>query len=391
MAEYVKGHQIVDLANDANYYFEVAPQGDSQSRGVVVEVLNNGVPYPIQANSTVIIEGKNAGGYNIFNSCALVDGYPNYIDIPFTNGILSFAGVGKYIVAIYQGNTYVNSFPFNIVVTEAPYDIERLEGSDSYEALNLAISKALSANRWWVEEGTPTDPNVMGASLGDYYMDALTGNVYYTDQISGSDLLEWKALVEGGRQISVQQKVYVRYADDASGTNMSTNPTGKTHLGIYVTNRPLSDASVSVPSNYTWSMIITVPFTTTFEYGTTNSSSTEPSSYSSTIPAVPAGEYLWTKVTVTYDNGYNSVFKFTTRYGLNAGFGTPTSSIMPAAANPEVTVTTDTSSPDTAKIFNFDFKGVLIESLCNPKTLKPFTDIIGLPEEPQSVPISYIK
>ena len=73
------GHQVIDLTNDANYYFEVAPQGDSQSRYVEVRVLDNGVPFPIDVGSTVIIEGKNAGGYNIFNSCSLSQDYNSRI------------------------------------------------------------------------------------------------------------------------------------------------------------------------------------------------------------------------------------------------------------------------------------------------------------------------
>lgn len=356
---YVKGHQIVDLANDTNYYFEVAPQGDSQSRGVIVEVLNNGVPYSISSGSTVIIEGKNAGGYNIFNSCSLVSGYPNYIDIPFTNGILSFAGVGKYIVAIYHGTNYINSFPFNIVVTEAPYDIERLEGSDSYEALNMAISKALSANRWWVEEGSPTDPNIMGANLGDYYMDALNGNVYYTDQVAGSDILKWEPLMDGGRQISVQQKVHIRYADDSTGSGMNVNPLNKNYIGVYVTNRDSSDSSVSNPNNYSWSRLRAPITNTTVKYAkTTTSTKPSPSDYTSTtVPTnIGSGEYLWTQVTISFEDGTNSVFEFSSKYGINADFGVPTSSIDTTTGKPQVNVTTDPTSPFDGKIFDFDFK-----------------------------------
>ena len=135
----VIGKQIVDLSSDANYYFEVAPQGDSQSRYVDVTVLQNGTPYNIPTGSTIILEGKNAGGYNIFNSCILED--TNVVRIPLANGVLSFAGVGKYSVAIYHSGTYIISFPFKIVVTEAPYDLVRLEASDQYEALNQAIAR----------------------------------------------------------------------------------------------------------------------------------------------------------------------------------------------------------------------------------------------------------
>lgn len=41
----VIGKQIVDLTSDSNYYFEVAPQGDSQARYVDITVLDNGVAH----------------------------------------------------------------------------------------------------------------------------------------------------------------------------------------------------------------------------------------------------------------------------------------------------------------------------------------------------------
>ena len=204
---YIRGHQIIDLRNDANYYFEVAPQGDGQSRGVLVEVLDNGAPADFSAGSTAVIEGINAGGYNIMNNCSFESGHDhnNYIDIAFTNGILDYAGVGRYTITIFDGTTFITSFPFNIVVIEAPLNVRRALDSDSYQALQMAIATAMSANRWWVEEGAPGDPNTMGASLGDYYMDALSGRIYYTSISSGTSL-QWNPLMDtsGVNQIAIQ-------------------------------------------------------------------------------------------------------------------------------------------------------------------------------------------
>lgn len=361
--ENVRGQQIVNLESDANYYFEVAPQGDSQARSVIVSLITNNADYVIPAGSTAIIEGKNAGGFNIFNQCTVLDDTrKNKIEIPLTNGILSFAGVGKYVVAIYNGSNYITSFPFNIVVTEAPYDIERLEGSDSYEALNLAIAKALSANKWWVQEGNPMTtpafaPETMGASEGDYYMDAQTGNVYYTKYNTAQELI-WSPvtdITDPSRIISVQQKVYIRYSANSDGSGMTPTPTSTTkYIGVFTTNLSSADPQISIPSNYQWSRLLYAPTSTTAVYGVSTSTTTEPSSYSSTIPVVPAGSFLWTKVTVVYENGYNSVFKFTS--GPTAGFGTPTSSmntVLETYGVPKVRVTA--SGANTAKEFNFDF------------------------------------
>ena len=116
----VIGKQIINIDNDTNYYFVVAPQGDSQARFVDITLTTNGgAPYVIENGSTIILEGKNAGGYNIFSDCTQED--TNVIRVPLNNGVLSYAGVGKYLIGIYHGGDYILSFPFNIVVTEASY------------------------------------------------------------------------------------------------------------------------------------------------------------------------------------------------------------------------------------------------------------------------------
>lgn len=48
--------------------------------------------------------------------------------------------------------------------------------------------------------------------------------------------------------------VWVAYADDASGTNISKYPTGKTYMGI-AANRSTAEVDISDPSVYTWSKI----------------------------------------------------------------------------------------------------------------------------------------
>ena len=302
------GHQIIDLTNDANYYFEVAPQGDSQSRYVEVRLLNSGAVYPIDTGSTVIIEGKNAGGYNIFNSCSLSQEYNNGIIIPLKNGILSFAGVGKYQVVIYNGDEYVTSFPFNIVVTEAPYDIERLQGSDSYEALNMAIAQALSANRWWVENGLPTVTVPEGFNKGDYYLDALTGNIYIADY-NASQVVAWRPVTDSsGRQINIISKLYVRYANNASGDGMSTSPSDKLYIGFY----NCLNGDPNDKDNYQWSLMrtfIDMANTVTKYAQTSTTIAPAPSAYSTTMPTtLISGGYLWTKVHLAFLDGTSTEY-----------------------------------------------------------------------------------
>ena len=94
--EPVIGTKIIDLRNDTNFVFELAPQSDGQERYVDLTILDNGVPYTLPNDATVILEGQNAGGYNIFNTCIILD--RNTVRIPLTDGILAVGGVGKYSI-----------------------------------------------------------------------------------------------------------------------------------------------------------------------------------------------------------------------------------------------------------------------------------------------------
>ena len=58
------------------------------------------------------------------------------------------------------------------------------------------------------------------------------------------------------------------------------------------------------------------------------------------------------------DNPNKYTLNLTLPKGANAGFGTPTATIDNTSGTPGVTVTTDSSSPDTAKVFNFAFTGL---------------------------------
>lgn len=46
---------------------------------------------------------------------------------------------------------------------------------------------------------------------------------------------------------------YIRYADDSSGTNMSSSPTGKTYIGVY---SGTSSTAPATPNSYTWSKYV---------------------------------------------------------------------------------------------------------------------------------------
>lgn len=333
----VVGKQIIDLANDTNYYFEIAPQGDSQARYVDVTLVQNGSEYHIPSGSTAILEGKNAGGYNIFNPCTVSPTQDNLITIPLTNGVLSFAGIGKYSVGIYNGSNYILSFSFNIVVTEAPYDIIALQASDEYEALNQIIAKAADSNSWVVDYTAPPSPASADTHANDYYLDGSNGNVYYAYLDTDTGNMEWAPVINptaAGGQLNIMEKTYIRYAKDTVGTGMSWTPvdpiTGEilTCIGFYnSTNiRDDSDPSldINIASNYTWaSMISGIDQSNTWskylvvdEYTPTPPSDTEPWSTGWPSTIAPGG-YMWIKTRVTFTDATFAEFYSVTKNGVS--------------------------------------------------------------------------
>ena len=328
---YIRGHQIIDLRNDANYNFEVAPQGEGQLRGVLVEVLDNGSPATF-TNAKVRIEGVNGGGYNVQNDCSFEPGhepYNNFIDIPFKDGILDCAGIGKYVINISENTAdgdYILSFPFNIVVTEMPLGVDRVIESDSYQTLNRLIAKASVLN------------------------------------------------------------LYIRYAptNDPSINDMNVAPgDNRNYIGFLVTDNV---EDITVKSNYTWSVYKSRVIGYTYKYAsqTTFNPSSPPTSWSTTIPtSIPGGGGLWVKTTVNYADGTSYDFTVCTAYGVPAGFGTPTYSMSSSAGNPSVVVTA--SGADTAKIFDFAFKvrgsewkaGTVISSAGTITSLNSSNTVVG--------------
>ena len=364
--ENIIGRLIVNVESDTTYCFEVAPQGDGQARFVDVELIkDNYTPYNVLTSDCLItLEGRNAGGYNVFVECTRQSA--NVLRVPLINGVLAVAGVGKYQIGVYDHGAHIHSFPFNVIVTEAPYDMDRLRKSDVYSALYMAIDKAMASNKWIVGRESPITSSVTGGE-GDYYLQADNGSIWHYEKVEGSGLVWKKVLDSSGKQLTIMEHTYIRYSSNSSGNPMydtpidtsTTPPTTRDFIGFFITIDLPTASSVSDPSNYIWSPLRVNINNLTVQYAKSSSYTTHPTSgWTNTVPLVRGDndEYLWTKITLHLNDGNSFTYYTVTQYGKSAGFGTPTSSIQDTAGKPIVSVTADPNSPNTARIFNFDFK-----------------------------------
>lgn len=143
---------------------------------------------------------------------------------------------------------------------------------------------------------TSVTAGTVKATLGDYIMQ--------DDGISEQVL----ALVNSFSDMAKNRYIWIAYADDAKGTGISTDPTGKSYLGVCV-NQLTEDVDISDPSLFTWSKIEgsgggTGVESVKFEYYLSESETeTTGGTWAESMPTWESGKYIWQKTVVDYDDG----------------------------------------------------------------------------------------
>ena len=102
-----------------------------------------------------------------------------------------------------------------------------------------------------------------------------------------------------------QYYTWIKYADNASGANMSDSPSGKSYIGLAYNKTTSTESNTA--SDYIWALFkgdkgndgVGID-STTVTYGVSDSSSTQPTSWQATIPTVADGKYLWTRTVIDY-------------------------------------------------------------------------------------------
>ena len=95
--------------------------------------------------------------------------------------------------------------------------------------------------------------SITSAELGDAYL--YDGDLYVcADSRAGQDYFINVGNIQGpSGNDGVSSYVFIRYATDANGTNMSTSPSGKTYMGVYTSS---TNVAPTTASSYTWSKFV---------------------------------------------------------------------------------------------------------------------------------------
>ena len=95
--------------------------------------------------------------------------------------------------------------------------------------------------------------SITSAKIGDSYL--YDGDLYVcVDSRDGQDYFINVGNIQGpSGNDGKSSYVFIRYATDANGTNMSTSPTGKTYMGVYTSETNVAPTTASL---YTWSKFV---------------------------------------------------------------------------------------------------------------------------------------
>lgn len=152
-----------------------------------------------------------------------------------------------------------------------------------------------------------------------------------------------------------QTYVWIKYATTypTSAGDMGDNPSN--YIGIYVGTLPGAPALPSYYTWYQWKGAQGDPATIStyaIEYMESTSGTVVPSgSWTTTIPSVTNGNFLWTRVTVTYSDGTDVVSYSVSRDGVNGDGAVSTVNNVDPDSNGNVTLTaSDIATSDNTSI-----------------------------------------
>lgn len=151
---------VVDLSSNNNFVQIPAMQGDgSFARYVILELIENGVPYIIPDGVSVYVVGTKPDNKFIFNDCEIIreteyrSGNTNKVQFEITPQMTATYGRGEYQIMIVdaESNAQLKTFPFTIVTTRA-FNATQMVSTNEYQAIVELLEEMQQDYSHYVDE-----------------------------------------------------------------------------------------------------------------------------------------------------------------------------------------------------------------------------------------------
>ena len=182
-------------------------------------------------------------------------------------------------------------------------------------------------------------------------------------EITINKTFSWSIAFRGSNGTSVTIKsTEVTYQVGTSGTTAPTGAWSSTvptvGQGAYLWTKTVvtysdgkSTTAYSVSYNAKNGSSVTVAKTEVTYQASTSVTATPSGAWSSTIPAVAHGSYLWTKTVVTYSDGKSTTSYAVSRQGVNGSNGKDALVIVISSSNGTIFKNTDIATTLTARVY----------------------------------------
>ena len=146
----VVGRLVFDFARHSVEKTIRVKQFDSETRNLLVVLLNDGEPYEMPEGAIVRIECRKSDGEEILNDCTYVE---NLITAEITEQMTAAAGYAECAISVYEKESYIASWTFNIKVDTAGIVGDKIASTIEYKAIINALQE-VEKSKDTVEEAT---------------------------------------------------------------------------------------------------------------------------------------------------------------------------------------------------------------------------------------------
>lgn len=146
----VVGRLIFDFARHSVERTIRVKQFDSETRNLLIVLLNDSEPYKMPEGAIVRIECKKSDGEEILNDCTYVE---NLITAEITEQMTAAAGYADCAISVYEKDSYIASWTFNLKIDTAVIVGDKIESTIEYKAIINALQE-VEKSKDTVEETT---------------------------------------------------------------------------------------------------------------------------------------------------------------------------------------------------------------------------------------------